>query len=113
MNDVDFRDMLSNMSAYHEGEAHLTEAERCANAIIQLLQTLQQLQRLENINRSTDTYAYLDVKESLICDWIRIFAENTEHHRRIIRSLKTFDYGFLGYDTQEKYWRAIKRSNEL
>lgn len=112
MNDVDFRDMLSNMTAYHEGTAHLSEAMRCANAIIKLLEILQQLQSA-NIGDNFHAFTYLDIKEFLVCNWIEIFAEDTEHHRRTIRNLKTFDYKFLGYETQEIYWRAIKRSNEL
>ena len=112
MNDVDFRDMLSNMTAYHEGEAHLTEAQRCANAIIQLLEIMQQLQSA-NIGDNFHAFTYLDIKEFLVCSWMKIFAEDTKHYRRTIRNLKTFDYKFLGYETQEKYWRAIKRSNEL
>ncbi len=104
MNEIGLQDVLSNLVAYHEGEATLSEASRCANAIIQLLEVMQCV----NTESYENMCCYLDIKVNLLAGWADIFNVNKAQNRRLWKKLSTFDYAFLGYDSPEEYWKTLQ-----
>lgn len=102
----DYKGVLCCMEAFYRNSEQ-TETERYAAALMQLLDVMRNIQDVacdQHNDETLDQFDYVEVKDWLLCDWIRLFPDADEE---LWKKLNTHDYAVWGFDSPEAYWEKI------